>query len=79
MDHEIIGRERKRGFAIGREEGREIGRAEAERKVILIVLKERFGPVPASARDRIEKLGAPEPEVLARRLLKAESIEELLF
>jgi len=47
--------------------------------VILIVLKERFGPVPASARDRIEKLGAPEPEVLARRLLKAESIEELLF
>ncbi len=82
MDHEIIGRERKRGMAIGREEGRAEGKAEGkaegERKVILSLLEERFGPVPASARARIEALGEAELEVLARRLLKAESLAELL-
>jgi predicted transposase YdaD len=74
MDHEIIGRERKRGIAIGREEGRE----EGERKVIFSLLEERFGSLSASARERIDKLGAPELETLARRLLKAASIDELL-
>jgi hypothetical protein len=74
MDHEIIGRERKRGMAIGRE----IGREEGQRKVVFILVEERFGPVPASARARIEALGEAELEVLAQRLLKAESLAELL-
>jgi len=78
MDHEIIGRERKRGIAIGREEGRQEGRQEGERKVIVSLLEERFGPLPPTARERIDQLGEPELATLTRRLLKAESIKELL-
>jgi predicted transposase YdaD len=70
MDHEIIGRERKRGMVIGRDEGK--------REVILSQLEERFGKVPALARERVEAMGAQELEAFARRLLKAASLEELL-
>jgi hypothetical protein len=57
MDHEIIGRERKRGMA------------EGKRELILSQLEERFSKVPASARGRVEAMSAAEIEVLARRLL----------
>jgi len=70
MDHEVIGRERKRGMALGREEG--------ERTVILSLIAERFGPVPAWARERLETLAAPELEQLALRVLRARSLEDLL-
>ena len=65
MDHEVIGRERRRGMA------------EGERTVILSQIAERFGPVPAWVRDRIEMLVAPELEQLALRLLKVQTLEEL--
>ena len=41
-------------------------------------MSERFGPVPAWARERIESLGSPELEQLMRRVLKANSLEDLL-
>jgi hypothetical protein len=65
MDHEVIGRDRKRFMA------------EGERIVILSLVAERFGPVPAWARERIEILVAPELEQLALRLLKVQTLEEL--
>jgi predicted transposase YdaD len=70
MDHEIIGRERKRGMAIGRDEGK--------REMILEQLEERFGKVSASARERVEAMDAQELATISRRLLTAASLEELL-
>ncbi len=78
MEHEIIGRERKRGMVIGREEGLQEGREEGERTLILRLIEKRFGTVPASARARIEAMKAPELATIADRLLKAESLAELL-
>jgi len=62
MDHEVFGRERRRG----------------ERTALFVIMSERFGPVPAWARERIESLGSPELEQLMRRVLKANSLEDLL-
>ncbi len=66
MDHEVIGRERR------------LGVAEGERNVIMRVLADRFGQVPAWASQRIGSLAAADLDRLSARLLKAASIEELL-
>jgi hypothetical protein len=70
MDHEIIGRERKLGMALGRVEG--------QRNLVLSLISELFGTVPEWARRKIESLGEPELEVISRRLLKPTSLAELL-
>jgi len=62
MDHEVIGRERRRG----------------ERNIILRQIERRFGSVPAWARERIESLGSPELEELGLRVIEANSLEDLL-
>lgn len=69
MDHPVLGRERKRGIAIG---------LERERQLVLRMIGKRFGPVPASARKRIEALPAPKLERVALQLLDARSLDELL-
>ena len=82
MDHEVLGRERKRGIALGREEGREEGLAEGvargELRVVLGLTGKRFGPVPEWAKQRLEALSAADLEQVALRLLDAASLEELL-
>ena len=82
MDHEVLGRERRRGMEIGRAEGRVEGRvegrAEGERKVIVRMIRKRFGSVPKWAMKRVETLSDPERERVELRLLDAASLEELL-
>lgn len=69
MDHEVLGRERKRGIALGIAEG--------ERKVVLRQLGKRFGPVPDWAAQRLSNLSPTELEKVEFRLLDAPSLEEL--
>jgi len=78
MDHPLFGPERKRGIEIGLERGREEGRAQGERLIILRLIGQRFGPVSAKARKRIEALTEPELEQMALRLLDAGSLDDLL-
>ena len=86
MDHEVLGRERKRGIALGREKGLEEGLAEGlakglakgEQQVVLRQIGKRFGQVPAWARKRIEALSGAALEQVGLRLLDASSLEELL-
>jgi hypothetical protein len=66
MDHEVIGRERKRGIALG------------ERLVILRLVGKRFGPVPDWAKQRLDELTGADLEQVELRLLDAASLEELL-
>lgn len=82
MDHEVLGRERRRGIALGRVEGREEGRLEGEiegeRRVVLRQIAKRFGPVPGWAKERLDSLSASELEQVELRLLDAPTLDALL-
>jgi hypothetical protein len=66
MDHDYL------GPMIRRE------RLAGERTVVMRQIEKRFGPVPASARQRLEGMTLPEVEETALRVLDAESLEDLL-
>jgi hypothetical protein len=74
LQHEILGREYKKG----RQEGRKEGRQEGELTILRRQIEKRFGSVPNWAGERLEKLSAKELEELSIRLLDAKSIESLL-
>jgi hypothetical protein len=61
MDHEILGRERKRG----------------ERIIVLRQIEKRFGPIPARIVQQIDSMSAQELESLALRLLDVRTLDEL--
>ena len=74
LQHEILGREYKKG----RQEGRKEGRQEGELTILRRQIEKRFGSVPNWAEERLEKLSAKELEDLSVRVLDAKSIESLL-
>jgi hypothetical protein len=74
MDHDLFGP----AIRQGREEGVEEGVEKGERKLLMIVIEQRFGPVPDWAIKRIDSLTEPELERASRRLLSVCSLEELL-
>jgi predicted transposase YdaD len=78
LQHEILGREYKKGRQEGRKEGRQEGRQEGELTILRRQIEKRFGSVPNWAGERLEKLSAKELEELSIRLLDAKSIESLL-
>jgi predicted transposase YdaD len=78
MDHEVIGRERRRGMALGREEGREEGLRDGERRVVIGQIGKRFGAIPDWAKSRIDAMSAADLERIGLRLLDAVDLKELL-
>jgi hypothetical protein len=61
-----------------RQEGEQIGIQLGEANILLLLLEDKFGPLPEQVRAQVE---AAKPESLlrwSRRLLKAESIDEVL-
>lgn len=82
MDHEVIGRERRRGIEIGRKEGRQEGRQEGQQegelKLLCRQIEKRFGAIPASVTETLRGKSAAELEELGLRLLDASSLTELL-
>jgi predicted transposase YdaD len=77
MDHKVLGRERKRGIALGLAEGLARGRAEGERHVILRLVGKRFGTLPDWVKDRVNTLSMSELEQIELRLLDSSSLEDL--
>jgi predicted transposase YdaD len=78
LQHEILGREYKRGRQEGRKEGRQEGRQEEGLTILRRQIEKRFGSVPNWAEERLAKLSAKELEELSVRVLDAKSIETLL-
>ncbi len=76
MDHEVIGRERKRGMALGLEEGKRIA-FRRETALITRQLEKRFGPLPGWATDRLQAMNPDSIEAVALRLFDAASLAEL--
>ena len=70
LQHEILGREYKKGRKEGRQEG--------ELAILRRQIEKRFGSVPNWAEERLEKLSAKELEEVSVRLLDTKSLESLL-
>ena len=64
--------------AEGWKEGRREGMEEGAQKVLLRLLSQRFGRVPAAVRRRIEEIDSVDRLIrLAERVLTARSLEDL--
>src|SRR5262249_43439741 len=61
-----------------RREGKAIGEVLGKRDALLLVLRQRFGRLPAAATARIDKAGADQLDVWFGRVLAASSLEEVL-
>jgi hypothetical protein len=70
MDHKVLGRERKRGIALGLAEG--------ERRMLLRLIDKRFGPAPDWVKERVNALSEPDLERIGLRILDAGSLQDLL-
>jgi predicted transposase YdaD len=77
LDHEVLGREFKRGLAQGHDTGREQGRVEGERRLLRRLLEARFGRLPLWATQKIDGLGDLAVEELDVRFANANSLDEL--
>ena len=74
LDHEVLGREYKRGRA----DGELNGELKGELRLLRRQIEKRFGAIPANAEERLSSGSAAELEALSDRLLEAKSLEELL-
>ena len=70
MGHEVLGRELKRGLALG---------YQCEQAIIERQIGKRFGPLPSWAKERLAAMPPSETEEIALRLLEASSLEDLLL
>lgn len=69
---------RDSALAQGRAEGRAAGRVEGQSAVLLTQLEDRFGRVPGWAKDRIARGTAAQTQRWARKVLRAETLEEVV-
>jgi len=77
LDHEVLGREYKKGVQVGVEQGRQEG-LQHELDLVRRLIEQRFGPLPSWAEQRLAQLPVPEIETIGLRLRDAKSLEELL-
>jgi hypothetical protein len=61
-----------------RREGEAHGKAEGKREALLVLLRQRFGRLPAAVGARIGKAGAAEVDAWFRRGITASSLDEVL-
>ena len=82
MDHEVLGREFKKGQQLGEQRGEQRGELRGELKgelrIMRRLIERRFGSVPDWAEERLSKLSAAELEALSVRVLDGGSLAELL-
>ena len=67
-----------KGEARGKAEGEAKGEAKGGREILLLLLAERFGPLPEGARRQVEEISSLQRLTqLAKRVLTAHSLEEM--
>lgn len=67
----------KRGLEEGLQKGLQKGRQEGEAEILLILLNQKFPRVPKKYQDMIRGADAKQLKVYAKRILNAESLEEI--
>jgi hypothetical protein len=78
LENKVLGREFKKGLQEGLQEGRQEGVQEGERKLLRMLIENRFGPMPGWAEEKLAGLPTAELERLSLRVFNASSIEDLL-
>jgi hypothetical protein len=66
-----------RGLEKGLEKGREEGREEGLRGTVALMLEQKFSPLPDEARERLRDASMDDLVRFARRILKANTLEEI--
>jgi len=61
----------------GVEKGVEQGRQEAARNLLTDWTEQKFGPLPASLKQRLESAGLADLQRWSRRVLKSSTVEEI--
>ena len=74
LEHEVLGREFKRGKLEGKREGK----LEGERELLRRQAAKRFGPLPSWAEEFIASRSLQQIEELADRVLEVSSLDNLL-
>ena len=69
---------RREGEARGEAKGEAKGAVRGKRDALLLLLRQRFGPLPAAAVARVGKARAAELDVWFGRVLTAASLDEVL-
>ena len=69
---------RREGEARGEARGVKKGEVLGKRETLLLLLRQRFGRLPAAIVARIDKAGAPELDTWVMRVLTAESLDDVL-
>ena len=67
----------KEGLKEGRQEGRQEGRHLGETQLLVRLLQQRFGDLPASAMERISNASEQELSAWSLKLLDAQSLDEV--
>jgi hypothetical protein len=67
----------EQGEAKGEAEGEARGLERGQRTILALQLEERFGPLQARVRQRLESLSADQLAELAKALLRTTSLQEL--
>jgi len=78
MENRIYRNRYERGLADGRAKGLAEGLAEGELKVFRVLLKKRFGRLPAWAQKRLDEATAEQIEGWSLKLLDAGKLEDVL-
>ena len=65
------------GLLKGREEGRQEGRQEGEARVLLRLLRLKFGPLAPETEERVRSADADRLLVWGERVLTAESLQDV--
>ena len=82
LEHEVLGREFKRGKLEGKREGKlegkREGKLEGERELLRRQAAKRFGPLPSWAEEFIASRSLQQIEELADRVLEVNSLDNLL-
>jgi predicted transposase YdaD len=76
-DHEVLGREYKRGVQQGLQQGVQQGLQQGELRLLTAMLEDRFGELPEWAREKLSGFGSAQLELMGRRVLRAGSLREL--
>ena len=78
LENKVLGREYKRGHQEGVQQGIQQGIQEGELSLLRRMIEARFGSLPEWAEGRLRNRPVAEIEEPGVRLLKAETLEELL-
>jgi hypothetical protein len=79
---EILGRDGERPMKTTadklREEGKEVGLSQGQARVLLALLRRRFGALTQAQQDRITTATSDQLEAIALRILDAKTIDEAI-